>query len=65
MAEAIAKSLEAPRFGFASAGLEPRPIDAVMQEFMARKGLDLSTKAPQPSFQVPDLEHVHAIVALA
>ncbi|MBN2369665.1 MAG: phosphate signaling complex protein PhoU [Vicinamibacteria bacterium] len=65
MAEAIAQSLDQPKFIFQSAGLEPRPIDANTLQFMQKKGLDLSRAAPKTIYQVPYLDHYQVIVALA
>jgi phosphate transport system protein len=65
MAEAIAQSLQQPKFIFSSAGIDPRPIDAATAQYMREKGLDLSRAAPKAVFQVPHLEHYQVIVALA
>jgi phosphate transport system protein len=65
MAEAIAQSLQKPRFVFSSAGIEPQPIDANTLQYMLEKGCDLSRVAPKAVCQVPNLEHYQVIVALA
>lgn len=65
MAEAIARTLGQPQFVFASAGLEPRPVDPATLAFLREKGLDLSRVAPRAINQVPDLDQFHVIVALA
>ncbi len=65
MAEAIARSLNQPKFVFYSAGIEPRPIDATTLQFMSEKGFDLSRKTPKALFQVPYLDHYQVIVTLA
>ncbi len=65
MAEAIARALNQPRFVFASAGLDPKPIPAVTVEFMREKGIDISRQVPKAINQVPHLDHYHAIVSLA
>jgi len=65
MAEAIAQSLGLSRFIFSSAGLDPRPIDATTLRFMKEKGFDLSRRAPQAIYQVPNLEHYQVIVGVA
>jgi arsenate reductase len=65
MAEAIGTSLARPNFVFASAGLEPRPIDPTTVRFMKEKGFDVSRAAPKAINQVPELDHCDVIVALA
>jgi phosphate transport system protein len=65
MAEAIGNSLERPNFIFASAGLEPKPIDPTTLRFMKEKGFDLARAAPKAINQVPELDHCDVIVALA
>lgn len=64
MAEAIGHSLEQPLFVFSSAGLDPRPPEPALGEFLRDRGLgapELRTKSVQ---QVPHLEEYHVIVAL-
>lgn len=46
LAEALGKSLNKPEFRFASAGLEPRPVDAALAEFLGEKGLPISDSVP-------------------
>lgn len=65
MAEAIGNSMGLERFHFASAGLEPQPIDQGTVAFMRDKGLDVSRMVPKAINQVPNLDHYHVIVALA
>jgi phosphate transport system protein len=65
MAEALANSLNNPKFMFASAGLEPKPIDPMTVSFMKEKGHDVSRMVPKAINQVPNLDHYHVIVALA
>jgi arsenate reductase len=65
MAEAVATSLQQPRFIFASAGLDPRPLDPVTVGFLKEKGFDVSRHAPKAINQVPNLDHYHIVVALA
>jgi phosphate transport system protein len=65
MAEAIAESLNLPRFIFSSAGVEPRPIDNRTLAFMKKKGFDLSRVAPKAVVQIPHLGHYQMIVALS
>ena len=64
IAEAIAQSLNQPRFIFTSAGLDPSPIDPATLAFMKEKGYDLSRVAPKALFQVPYLDHYQVIAAL-
>jgi phosphate transport system protein len=65
MAEAIANSLNQPRFTFASAGLQPMPIEARTIEFMKSKGHDISRAIPKSILQIPNLEHYNVIIALS
>jgi phosphate transport system protein len=65
MAEAIAQSLDQPRFVFSSAGLDPKPIDPRTIAFMKEKGFDLSRTAPKAIYQVPNLDHYRLIVGVA
>ncbi len=65
MAEAVANSLNQPKFIFASAGLEPRAIDPMTVSFMKGKGLDVSRMVPKAIHQVPNLDHYQVIVVLA
>jgi protein-tyrosine-phosphatase len=65
MAEAIALSLNQPKFIFSSAGLEPEPIDSMTVGFMKEKGLDVARMVPKALNQVPNLDHYHVIVVLA
>lgn len=65
MAEAVANALNEPKFSFASAGLDPRPIAPATIQFMKEKGFDVARMAPKAITQVPHLDHYHVIVALA
>ena len=65
MAEAIANSLHLDKFLFASAGLDPKPIDASTVSFLKAKGHDVSRNVPRRIEQVPNAEHFHIIVGLA
>jgi phosphate transport system protein len=65
VAEAIAQALNQPRFVFASAGLEPKPIASFTVDFMREKGLEISRQVPKAINQVFHLDQYHAIVALA
>lgn len=65
MAEAIARSLDQPKFIFYSAGLEPRPVDPTTLQFMKEKGFDLSRTTPKALFQVPYIDHYQVIVTFA
>ncbi len=64
MAEAMASALNHPRFLFASAGVEPGPIDQATIAFMKDKGLDLTRRAPKAIAHVPNLDHYQVIVTL-
>ena len=65
MAEAIARGLNQPRFIFKSAGIDPRPIDSRIIDFMKRKGYDLSNTASHSVLQIPNLDLYNVIVAFA
>ena len=65
MAEAIARSLNQPKFIFTSAGLNPHPIDPATIEFIKDKGLDVTRMAPKAIQQVLNLDHYHVVVGLA
>jgi arsenate reductase len=65
MAEAIANTMGFDKFHFASAGLEPRPLDQATVAFMKEKGCDISRMVSKSINQVPNLDHYHVIVALA
>ena len=64
MAEAIGQALNNPRFIFSSAGIDPKPVDRGLVEFMAKKGVDLSTAKSRSVAQVPNLESYQVFVAL-
>jgi len=65
MAEAIAQSLDQPRFVFSSAGIDPRAIDPPTLAFLKEKGLDTTRLAPKAIYQVPNLDHYQVIVGVA
>lgn len=65
MAEAIALAMNQPRFIFTSAGVEPKPIDAVTLNFMKEKGFDLSRNAPRMLYNIPNLEFYDVVIALS
>lgn len=65
MAEAIAESLNQPKFIFTSAGVEPHPIAPTTVSYMKEKGLDMTRRVPKAIAQVPNLDHYHVIVGLA
>jgi phosphate transport system protein len=65
MAESIANSLQLDEFLFASAGLDPKPIDPNTLSFLKKKGHDVSHRTPKRIEQVPNVEHFHIIVGLA
>ncbi len=65
MAEAVALSLNQPRFIFTSAGIDPEPIDRNTIDFMKTKGFDVSHIIPKSIEKVPNLEHYQVIVALS
>ena len=65
MAEAIANSLNQPKFIFASAGLDPQSVAPVTAAFLQEKGYDVSHLVPKSLNQVPNLDYFHLIVALS
>jgi phosphate transport system protein len=65
IAEAIAQSLDAPGFAFASAGLEPGTPDEKTLQFLKAKGIDVTRLAPKYVYQVPDLDKFQVTVGLA
>jgi protein-tyrosine-phosphatase len=65
MAEAIGNALGQPKFVFASAGLEMRPIDPTTIAFLKEKGIDISRHSSKGLDQIPHLDHYQIIVALA
>ncbi len=65
MAEAIGASLNEPGFVFASAGLDPIPVEPATTAFMQSKGLDVSRAVPKAVTDVENLEHQDVIVLLA
>jgi protein-tyrosine-phosphatase len=64
MAEAIGESLGQPGFVFASAGLDPQPIDQETVAFLKVKGIAPSRFASQSVDQLPNLDAAQIIVAL-
>ncbi len=64
MAEAVAGSLGYSNFIFASAGMDPRPIDSGTVAFLLRKGLDISHAHSRGIDQVANLDSAQIVVAL-
>lgn len=65
MAEAIATALDQPNFIFASAGLDPKPIDPMTTSFLKGKGIDVARQTSKALEQIPNLDHYQLMVALA
>jgi len=65
MAEFIGNSLNLPEFIFASAGIDPKPINPATISFMKEKGIDISRHTPKTLTQVPNLDHYQIVVGLA
>ena len=65
MAEHIGTSLKEPGFTFASAGLDPLPLQAPTVSFMASKGFEVARHVPRALTDVENLEHQDVIVLLA
>jgi arsenate reductase len=64
MAEAIGHSLGQPKFVFASAGLDPSPIDRGTIEFLKTKNIHIEGATSRSVEQVPNLDAAQIIVAL-
>ena len=64
MAEAIGQARGDSRFIFSSAGLDPKPVDQGLIEFMSGKGIDISPGKSRAIAQVPNLEHYQVFIAL-
>ena len=65
VAEGLGNSLKLPRFTFSSAGIAPKPLDSRAVDFMARRGIDISSQTSKALSQVPDSDHYQVIVALS
>jgi protein-tyrosine-phosphatase len=64
MAEAIATTMAHPRLLFSSAGVDPKPIDPRLQEFLPQKGLEIIERhRPKSLDQIPNLEYYHVVVS--
>ncbi len=64
LAELLAAARPRPRFHFASAGLEPRPMPEPVRAFLREQGLDPDRHAPRALTQVPELDRFHVLVVL-
>jgi len=64
MAEAIGRTLNQPNFVFASAGIEPRPLDSRVVGWMQGKGLDISRGVPRAVSEMPNLTRFPIIIIL-
>ena len=65
IAEAIGTAMNQPSFIFASAGLDPQPIDPATVEFLKSKGLDISRAKSRSVEHLPNLDAAQIIVALS
>ncbi len=65
IAEAIANGLNQSKFVFVTAGLDPQPVTPTTLDFLKSKGHDTSYLVPRALHLVPNLEHIHLIVALS
>jgi phosphate transport system protein len=63
IAEAVANGLNLPRFLFSSAGIDPKPVDERIVEFMKGKGYDISKNTSQALLWVPNLEYYQVIIS--
>jgi len=64
MAEVIGQSLGDSRFIFSSAGLDPKPVDRGLIEFLTGKGIDVSHVKSRAVAQTPNLEYYQVFIAL-
>jgi protein-tyrosine-phosphatase len=64
LAEAVANQLDQPQFIFASAGLEPQPIDPSTAAFLESKGIAPRNPQSKAVGQLPNLDAAQIIVAL-
>ncbi len=64
LAEAVGNSLDQPNFIFASAGLNPRPIDPDLAEFLTSKNLSIPSLHSKSIEQLPSLDAAQILVAL-
>jgi phosphate transport system protein len=65
IAEGVASNLDQPQLMFASAGIDPKPVDPATLKFMKDKGIDISRQTSKSVEQVPNFDHYQVIVALA
>lgn len=65
MAEHIGTSLAGAGFVFASAGLDPLPVERKTIDFMASKGIDVARAVPRALVDVENLEIQDVIILLA
>jgi phosphate transport system protein len=65
IAEAIGNSLGQSKFVFWSAGLERRPINVELVNYLKEKGLDISGRSSKAVDQVPHLENYQVVIALS
>jgi len=65
MAEGIGNALNQPKFVFASAGLDPKPVDPTTISFLKEKGVDISRAQSHRVESVPNLESFQIVIALA
>ena len=64
MAEGIGNSLGQPQFIFASAGLDPKPVDPMTVSFLKERGVDISRQSSKRPDQVPNLDHFQVVIGL-
>ena len=64
MAEALALSLNRTDFVFASAGVDPQPVDGRVARWMQQKGFDLSQAVPQAIGELPHPDRFPIVVLL-
>jgi phosphate transport system protein len=62
MAEAVANSFGQPRLVFTSAGIDPKPVEPTLIEFLKQKGIEMRRAVSKSIQQVPNLEHYQVVV---
>ena len=64
MAEAIGNALGHREFEFSSAGLQPRPLDPKVVDFLRQKGLSLPIRKPNPVPTGFEIQEFRVVIAL-
>lgn len=65
IAESVGNGLKQPGFIFASAGIDPRPIDQRTADFLKSKGCEVPATPSRLLSQIPNLDYYHVIIVFA